>query len=271
MLRLAVRVHRRQAELVLAELLELAPSGVEEVEISPDVIEYAVYGAPGELPALPDLRAAAAGAYVDVSTQEIADDWSERWRSFHHPLVIGDRLTVRPPWEPPGDTTLDVVVDPGQAFGTGSHATTRLCLELMLDLGDGVQGASFVDVGCGSGVLAIVAAKLGFAPVIALDYDRAAVIATHENAARNAVELDVRDFDMREEQAPSADVGVANVLGGPLKAWAASQRELPPTLILSGLLATEADGVAAAYAQRGHAESERRVSGEWAALALSRA
>ncbi|MGZ4177563.1 MAG: 50S ribosomal protein L11 methyltransferase, partial [Solirubrobacteraceae bacterium] len=82
MLRLAVRVHRRQAELVLAELLELAPSGVEEVEISADVIEYAVYGAPGELPAVPDLRAAAGGAYVDVSTEEIADDWAERWRSF---------------------------------------------------------------------------------------------------------------------------------------------------------------------------------------------
>ena len=98
------------------------------------MIEYAVYGAPGELPAVPDLRAAAGGAYVDVSTQEIADDWAERWRSFHRPLVIGDRLTVRPPWEPPGATALDVVVDPGQAFGTGAHATTRLCLELMLDL-----------------------------------------------------------------------------------------------------------------------------------------
>ena len=267
MLRLAVRVHRRQAELVLAELLELAPSGVEEVEISPDVIEYAVYGAPGELPAVPDLRAAAGGAYVDVSTQEIADDWAERWRSFHRPLIIGDRLTVRPPWEPPGTTSLDVVVDPGQAFGTGSHATTRLCLELMLDL-PGRHG-SFIDVGCGSGVLAIVAAKLGFGPVIALDYDRAATAATRENAARNGVEIDVRDFDMREEQAPSASCGVANVLAGPLIAWADSQRDLPPTLILSGLLATETDKVAAAYAQRGHVERARRASGEWAALCLA--
>jgi ribosomal protein L11 methyltransferase len=267
-LRLAVRVHRPQAELVLAELLELAPSGVEEVEISPDVIEYAVYGAPGELPAMADLRAAAGGAYVDVSTQEIADDWAERWRSFHRPLVIGDRLTVRPPWEPPGDTTLDVVVDPGQAFGTGSHATTRLCLELMLESnGHG----SFVDVGCGSGVLAIVAAKLGLAPVMALDYDRAATTATRENAARNGVDLDVRDFDMRKEQAPGADFGAANVLGGPLVTWAASQRELPPVLILSGLLVTEADRVAEAYAGRGHSERERRVSGDWAALLLTRA
>jgi ribosomal protein L11 methyltransferase len=123
-------------------------------------------------------------------------------------------------------------------------------------------------VGCGSGVLAIVAAKLGFAPVIALDYDRAATAATRENARRNGVALDVRDFDMREDQAPAADVGAANVLGGPLVTWAAFQRELPGTLIVSGLLATEADGIAAAYAQRGHAERRRQVSGEWAALLL---
>ena len=127
-------------------------------------------------PALPGSARRRRRRLVDVSTQEIADDWAERWRSFHRPLVIGDRLTVRPPWEPPGDRALDVVIDPGQAFGTGSHATTRLCLELMLDL-DASRG-SFVDVGCGSGVLAIVAAKLGFAPVIALDYDRAATAAT---------------------------------------------------------------------------------------------
>jgi ribosomal protein L11 methyltransferase len=287
MLRLAVRVHRAQAELVLAELLELAPSGVEEVEVSADVIEYAVYGAPGELPALPDLKAAAGGAYVDVSTEEIADDWAERWRSFHQPLVIADRLTVRPPWEPPGDTELDVVVDPGQAFGTGAHATTRLCLELMLDAskpehprptgpgeagrqGPGRRRGSFVDVGCGSGVLAIVAAKLGWAPVTALDYDRAAIVATRENAARNGVEFKVRDFDLRRDQVPEADLVAANVLAPPLIAWAASQRELAPNLILSGLLATEADRVAGAFAQRGRRERERRVRGEWAALALAR-
>ncbi len=269
MLRLAVRVHRPQAELVLAELLELAPSGVEEIEVSSDVVEYAVYGAPGELPDVPDLRAAAGGAYVDVCTREIADDWAERWRSFHRPLVIGDRLTVRPPWEPPGATALDVVVDPGQAFGTGAHATTRLCLELMLDH-RGTDG-SFIDVGCGSGVLAIVAAKLGCHPVIALDYDREATAAARANAARNGVALDVRDFDMCREQAPGADLGAANVLAGPLVTWAESQRELPPTLILSGLLATEADRVARAYAGRGHAERARRNSGEWAALLLTRA
>jgi ribosomal protein L11 methyltransferase len=265
LLRLAVRVHRAHAELVLAELLELAPGGVEEVAVGSEVIEYAVYGAPGELPALPELRAAAGGAFVDVSTQEIADDWAERWRTFHRPLRIGDRLTVRPPWEPPAEAGLDVVIDPGQAFGTGSHATTRLCLEMIVE---SPPAGRFADVGCGSGVLAIVAAKLGWDPVIALDYDAAALGATRGNAARNGVSLQVLDFDLRRDQVPAADLVAANVLGGPLRAWAASQRELPPSLILSGLLTAEADSVAAAFTARGLRERERRACGEWAALRL---
>ena len=268
MIRLAVRVAREQSELVLAELLELAPAGVEEVDVSDNVVEYAIYGAPGELPQLPTLSAAAGGALVEISTTEIADDWSERWREFHRPLVLGDRLTVRPPWEPPGETALDVVIDPGQAFGTGAHATTRLCLELLLH---GPAQGSFVDIGCGSGVLAIVAAKLGWGPVLALDHDPAAVQAAGENAARNDVALDVRLFDLRAEQVPDCDFGAANVLARPLRAWAASQRRLPPALILGGVLVEEADGVAGAFAIRGLLERERLELGGWAALALARA
>src|SRR5260221_8770069 len=133
MLRLAVRVRREHAELVLAELISLAPGGVEEVSIG-DLVEYAVYGPPGELPTLPDLRAAAGGALIEVSTTEIADDWAERWRDFHKPIRLGGRLGVRPPWEQPSGTAVDLVIDPGRAFGTGAHATTRLCLELLLEL-----------------------------------------------------------------------------------------------------------------------------------------
>jgi ribosomal protein L11 methyltransferase len=266
MLRLAVRVRHAEAELVLAELLELAPAGVEESEPEPGVVEYAVYGPPGELPALPDLTAAAGGALVEVRTEEIADDWSERWRSFHRPLVLGSRLTVRPPWEPPGDTALDVVVDPGQAFGTGAHATTRLCLELLLD-GPEPDG-TLVDVGCGSGVLAIVAARLGWDPVLALDYDPAAVTATVDNAAANDVALEVRRFDLRESQVPDCRLAVANVLAAPLRAWAATQQRFAPELILSGILTAEADSVAAAFAARGALEDDRRAHGEWTALRL---
>ena len=271
MLRLALRVPREQAELVLAELLELAPSGVEESEPEPGIIEYAVYGAPGELPALPELTAAVGGAgagaaLIQVRTEEIPDDWAVRWRSFHRPLVLDGRLTVRPPWEPPTATPVDVVIDPGQAFGTGAHATTRLCLELLLD-SPGPR-AKLIDVGCGSGVLAIVAARLGWKPVLALDYDPAAVTATRENAAVNGVTLEVREFDLRADQVPDCQLAVANVLAAPLRDWAVTQRRFPPQLILSGLLAEEADSVVSGFAARGGVEDERRHRGEWAALRL---
>jgi ribosomal protein L11 methyltransferase len=270
LIRLAIRVARDQAEVVLAELLELAPGGVEEVECSPGVIEYAVYGPPGELPSLPDVQVAAGGALVEVSTTEIADDWSERWREFHRPLVLADRLTVRPPWEPPGATPIDLVIDPGQAFGTGAHATTRLCLELMLEL---EPGGSFLDLGCGSGVLAITAARLGWDPVLALDYDLDSVAATQDNARVNAVTLEVRRHDLREAPTPPVRTVAANLLGPLLRAWAQSCAATTGApgeqVIASGLLAHEADGVAGAFAACGLHERERRIRGDWAALLLS--
>jgi ribosomal protein L11 methyltransferase len=273
MLRLAVRVEREQAEIVLAELLELAPGGVEEVAIGEDVIEYALYGAPGELPAVPDLTAAAGDALVNVSTEQVADDWHRRWREFHRPLVLDGRLAVRPPWEPSVGAEVELVIDPGQAFGTGAHATTRMCLELMLELapadavGSRARGR-FLDLGSGSGVLAIAGAKLGWSPITALDHDRTAVEATDANAALNGVRVSARRFDMRTDQVPDCDFLAANVLAGPLRAWAASQRRMPPELILSGVLADEADAVSRAFSERGMRERERRVRAEWAALLL---
>ena len=269
MLRLAVRVARSQAELVLAELLELAPSGVEEVALGDELVEFAVYGAPGELPSLPDLRAAAGGALVDVSTSEIADDWSERWRAFHRPLVLPGRLTVRPPWEPPGDTPLDLVIEPGQAFGTGAHATTRMCLELLLAESAPASG-SFIDLGCGSGVLAIAAARLGYAPVCALDNDPAAVAATAENARVNGVDVDVRRFDLREEPVPQGEVVAANLLGPLLVRHAAAIGAHARRVIASGLLATERNRVAEAFAAGGYHVADERRGAEWAALLLAR-
>jgi ribosomal protein L11 methyltransferase len=274
MLRLAIRVARDQAELVLAELLELAPSGVEEVAAGEDVIEYAVYGSPGELPALPDVRAAAGGALVQISTEEVGDDWAQRWREFHHELVLDGRLTVRPPWEPPGRTPIDVVIDPGQAFGTGAHATTRMCLELMLEL-EQPQG-SFADLGCGSGVLAIAAAALGFAPVTALDNDPASIEAAAANARVNGAEIEVRRHDLRTDPTPPARTIAANLLGPLLLAWAtklaAAQSDARARrLIVSGLLVGETDRVAKAFAPAGLTERRRRTSGEWAAVLLEAA
>jgi ribosomal protein L11 methyltransferase len=271
LIRLAVRVRGEEAELVLAELLELAPSGVEEVELPGGLVEFAVYGAPGELPALPALRAAADGALVEVRTEEVADDWAERWRQFHRPLVLEGRLTVRPPWEPPGDTPIDLVIDPGRAFGTGAHATTRLCLELLLDL---VAEGPLVDVGCGSGVLAIAAAKLGFSPVLALDNDPVAVEVARGNAHENEVEIDVQRLDLRRDPTPVARTMTANLLR-PLvlelaRAWEAAPAGAPERLIASGLLAREAAEITEAFARLGLRLTARRDLTEWTALLLER-
>ena len=262
MIRLALRVRREDAEVALAELLSLVPSGVEEVDLG-DRVEYAVYGAPGELPELPDLEAAAGDALVEVTTTEVADDWADRWRAFHRPVEIGP-LRVRPPWadERPGD----IVIDPGQAFGTGGHETTRLCLELLLDLEP--EGA-FLDLGCGSGVLAIAAARLGWSPVAGLDHDPLAVEATVENARVNGVAIDARRFDLREEPVPPARTIAANLLRPLLLEVARSDVECD-VLVASGLLRHEADEVAAAFAAHDLVERRRAAQGDWAALLLSR-
>jgi ribosomal protein L11 methyltransferase len=268
MIRLGVRVRREHAELVLAELLELAPAGVEEREDG-DVVEYAVYGAPGELPELPDLHAAAGGALVEVTTTEVADDWDERWKAFHRPVQVGG-LLVRPPWEPPRDGLRDIVIDPAQAFGTGAHPTTRLCLELLLAL---EPGGALVDIGCGSGVLAIAAARLGWGPVLGIDHERESVQATLDNAAANGVAVQARRHDLlRDGPAPGAPTVLANLLRPLLLRVAADgfAGPEPDVLIAGGLLAHEGDEVAAAFARHGLSEAARRHGGEWVALLLRR-
>ena len=255
---------------MLAALIELTPEGVEQVD-GEGWVEYALYGAPGELPSLPALTAAVGAALVEVRTEEIAGDWQDRWRLFHRPLVLDSRLTVRPPWEPAAGTPVDVVIDPGQAFGTGSHATTRLCLELMLEITPGA--GPFVDLGCGSGVLAIAAARLGWGPVLALDNDPAAIRAAVENANRNAVSVDIRRYDLRTDPvdgsvAPSV---AANLLAPLLRAWSrrlSSAAVMPERLIVGGLLAHEGDEIAAAFAACGLREAKRRTAGEWISLLL---
>jgi ribosomal protein L11 methyltransferase len=285
-IRLAVRVGRQEAELALAELLELAPAGVEEVALEDGRVEYAVYGAPGELPALPDLRALAGGTPVEVSTTEIADDWPERWREFHRPVLVeggagAPSLRVRPPWEPAAASggALELVIDPGQAFGTGAHATTRLCLSLLLQVrGEGPPAAAVLDIGAGSGVLAIAAAKLGYAPVLALDNEAESVAAAAENARVNGVGLRSERFDLRRDPLPWAGAGepaprrvivLANLLAPLLAALAGSLTAPPAELIAGGLLAEQLDDTAAAFAAAGLHERARRLADGWGALRLA--
>jgi ribosomal protein L11 methyltransferase len=190
--------------------------------------------------------------FPDARRDLVDDGWEDRWRDFHRPALVRD-LWVGPPWEEPPRGLTPVVVDPGRAFGTGGHPTTRLCLEFLLDLPHG----AFLDVGCGSGVLAIAAALLGYAPVIAVDAEPAAVDAARANAAANGVELDVREVDALAEELPAAAVVVANIALEAIVALA--PRVSTRFFVTSGYLASDTPELA------GFTGRERRELDGWAA------
>jgi ribosomal protein L11 methyltransferase len=233
-----------RAEVARALILELFPAGFEERDLSDGVELIAYTDAGGE----ERLWA----AFGEVTSESFEGGWEKRWREFHRPIRIGP-LWIGPPWEtPPGDATA-VVVDPGRAFGTGGHPTTRLCLELLLEL----ERGSLLDIGCGSGVVAIAAARLGFEPVVALDHDLAALEASQRNADANRVVLELRLVDALADPLPAADVAVANVSGEVI-------RLLAPGLDVDALLAS-------GYLERdepelpGFRRELRRTAGGWAA------
>ena len=208
---------------------------------------------------------------MHVSTTELGDDWADRWREFHRPAQIGG-IHVRAPWHEPATDGIDIVIDPGQAFGTGAHATTRMCLELLQELppaADAPARGPLADLGCGSGVLAIAAAKLGFAPVTACDHEMAALEATRGNARDNGVTLARVDrCDLRTQPAPVAPVTVANLVRPLLLRVAELLPEQPETLVVSGLLEGEEDEMAAAFAPM-RERRRLRLQG-WSALLLTR-
>lgn len=276
MIRLAVRCRPEQAEIVLAELTVLAPNGVEE-ERGPDYVEYAIYGGEGELPELGEIEVAAGDGLVEVVATEVPDDWADRWQDFHKPLLVGERLWLRPSWEAPREGTIDVVVDPGRAFGTGAHPTTRLSLEFLLELAAaGEADGPLADLGTGSGVLAIAAAKLGWSPVRGYDHEGPAVEATVANAAANGVGVEVERRNLREGLPELAPTTVANMTAPVLRvvaeqlAGGGSREGVPQTLVCSGLLPSELDETAALFSPVGLAEADRRREGDWAALLLRR-
>jgi ribosomal protein L11 methyltransferase len=271
MIRLAVRCEPEYAEHVMANLLELAPNGLEE-ERGPGWVEFAIYGPPGEVPELGELQAAAGGALVDVTTTSVPDDWADRWADFHRPIEVSGRIGVRPSWWDPQDGLIDVVVDPGRAFGTGGHPTTRLSLTLLIELERaGDASGPIADWGTGSGVLAISAAKLGWGPVKGCDREEASLETAEANAAANGVELVLERIDVREQAPPIASTVVANLTANLLRDCArhlGSTAAQPSTLICSGMLESEIDEVAEAFAAIGLRESRRITEREWGALLL---
>jgi ribosomal protein L11 methyltransferase len=268
-IRLAIRCRPEQAERVLAELLELVPGGVEE-EQGDGWVEFAVYGPPGELPAVPEFEAAAGDGLVEISSTEIPDDWADRWRDFHEPVVVAEgRMVVRPSWESDAGAAadVDIEIDPGQAFGTGGHHTTRLCLEFLLELADGGEAKGpLIDLGTGSGVLAIAAAKLGWGPVSGYDSEEASIEAAGANARINGVELKLERVNLREQPAPIAPTVVANLTAPLLETVASRLEAVPDTLVCSGLLASEIERVTGAMAAAGLVVEAERRGGDWAGL-----
>ncbi len=225
-------------------MLELFPEGFEERDVG-DGVELAAYTNAGGEERLWQV-------FSPGRSEEVAGGWDEAWRRFHRPIRVG-RLWVGPPWETPDAGALAVVIDPGRAFGTGAHATTRLCLELLLSLPPG----SLADLGSGSGVVSIAARRLGFSPVSAFDHDPVAVEATRDNAARNGVEVEVRELDALTAPLPEADVTVSNIALATVEALAARVRS--PMYMTSGYLATQSPGV------RGWRKLRRRELDGWAA------
>ncbi|KHT26431.1 ribosomal protein L11 methyltransferase [Pectobacterium carotovorum subsp. carotovorum] len=180
-------------------------------------------------------------------------DWEREWMDNFHPMQFGKRLWICPSWrEIPDPNAVNVMLDPGLAFGTGTHPTTALCLQWLdgLDL----EGKTIIDFGCGSGILAIAALKLGAARAIGIDIDPQAIQASRDNAQRNGVSERLELYLPKDQPADlSADVVVANILAGPLRELAPLISDLPKAgghLGLSGVLATQADGVAEAYADK---------------------
>lgn len=174
-------------------------------------------------------------------------DWVREWMDNYHPINFGDRLWICPSWQtPPDKNAVNIMLDPGLAFGTGTHPTTALCLN-WLDQAD-VKDKYVIDYGCGSGILAIAAALLGAKKVIGVDTDPQALEATQANAARNGVEIDTYFPD----ECPDlpCDLLLANILAGPLQSLAprlAALTKAGAPIVLSGILDVQADMVSQSY------------------------
>jgi ribosomal protein L11 methyltransferase len=263
LVRLAVRVRATRKEDALARLLPLLTGGWEERSLG-ESVEYALYGAAEELPDEASLRALAGDALLGVSRTPVAGGWETAWHA-HLGRVEAGGFGIRPPWV--AGPAADLVIEPGLTFGAAGHPTTQLCLELLAEVAGAPRRLGpLCDWGCGSGVLAVAAARLGFAPVTAVDIDPAAVALARENARANGVDVAARRLDITRERPPWAPTVVANLTLPLLRAAAALDGPRPHRLIASGLLAEQADSAAAAWSPM--AERARREAGGWAALLL---
>ena len=263
----ALTIRSGDLDEVLDRLLPLVAQGVHEHPAGEGRLELGIYG---PSPGTDALRSAAGAALLELEESE-ADDDAERRRlqAFARRPAIGGRVVVRPERAPaPAEGLLDLVIEgPRGAVGAGSHPTTEMCIELLLGL---EPGGAFADLGCGTGVLAILAARLGWAPAIALDHEPAAVEAARANVRRNGVEVEVLAADLLAAPPPPVPTLSANV---PLDVHAAIAGRLAPEtrrVIVSGMVDEHLPQVASAYERAGFAPAARAVRRSWAAALLVR-
>ncbi len=270
------------AERVAAEAFEAGAVGLEERDEN-DGITLLLYTSSEQAPELRGTLAATCGDAVAIGAAEPVPsrDWSEAWKDGLEPVVVSPRLVVRPSFrEPVAGSAAEVVIDPGQAFGTGGHASTRLALEWVAALEDSLAGVRVLDAGCGSGVLALAALRLGAATALGFDLDRLAAAAARENARANALAGRLQVFTGPLDALVVAPFGLvlANMLSRellPLAAGLAARTAADGVAVFSGLLAEERERVVAALAGVGlhtvDQRSQRDANGDlWLALLTRR-
>ena len=209
---------------------------------------------------------------LDVTMQGVKEeDWAENWKQYYKPFRIGAHMVVKPTWEPwdaqPGDLIIEI--DPGMAFGTGTHETTAMCVGLIEKY---YRGGTLLDVGTGSGILAIAAARLGAEGIVAVDIDPDAVRVAKENVAHNGLEnaIDVRKGDLLQGLSQQFDFAVANILAPVICMLAAPlKKHLTPggVFVCSGIIAEAEQDVHDALLKAGYAIDEVQHKGDWVAFA----
>ena len=265
LLRFGSQGAREARDLATAALLDFETAAIHEVSDT----EWRVFFRSDDER---DRALAALSPYGEATPLDVAtEDWARSSQQNLRAVAVGG-LIIAPPWDAsgardqvPGAGENLIVIEPSMGFGTAHHATTRLCLLALQEID--VRGKRVLDVGTGSGVLAIAAAKLGASNVIALDNDPDALAAARDNVARNGVNVELLDFDLQKDRLPSADVLLANLTGGMLRRGASELAAAARggTIILSGLLVAEADLVRAAFAPF-TSSIERRDQEGWSSL-----
>lgn len=265
LLRVTATVPASEGNAALALASDLLETGCQERYLSDGRVALDFWTTERRVPEQVGEHLRSAGLNVEIETEVDVSDWQASLRKHHKPILVGP-LYLRPPWEKPRPGAHDVLIDPGMAFGTGQHPTTRGCIELMLTRPPG----SLLDAGCGSGVLAIAARRLGHDPVWAVDDDDDALRTTVENARVNGVGIAVSRRRIGQDALPATDGVVANLTASIMAPLACGLAESPPKwLILSGIRTFEADEACAEFAPLGLTERTRIDEDPWVAILLT--